>query len=37
LEQPGQLAAMRKNALRIARPDAGSMIAGFAVNEKASR
>jgi processive 1,2-diacylglycerol beta-glucosyltransferase len=32
LEQPGQLEAMRKNALRIGRPDAGAMVAGFAVN-----
>lgn len=29
LEEPGRLAAMRKNALRIARPEAGSRIARF--------
>jgi processive 1,2-diacylglycerol beta-glucosyltransferase len=29
LEEPGRLEAMRKNALRIARPDAGTVIAQF--------
>ena len=29
LEQPGRLAAMRKNALRLGRPDAGKAIADF--------
>ena len=30
LEQPGRLADMRRNALRIARPDAGAIIAKYA-------
>ena len=29
LEEPGRLETMRKNALRLGRPDAGSLIAGF--------
>jgi len=33
LDQPGRLAAMRKNALRVARPDAGSIIARFVTSE----
>jgi len=32
LEQPGRLAAMRKNALRVSRPDAGPVIARFVLN-----
>jgi processive 1,2-diacylglycerol beta-glucosyltransferase len=32
LEQPGRLEAMRKDALRIARPDAGSVVARFVLN-----
>jgi processive 1,2-diacylglycerol beta-glucosyltransferase len=35
LEQPGRLAAMRKNALRIANPDAGAVIARFVTSEGA--
>lgn len=35
LEEPGRLAAMRKNALRIARPDAGSCIAKFVLSREA--
>jgi processive 1,2-diacylglycerol beta-glucosyltransferase len=31
LEEPGRLAAMRKNALRLAHPEAGSVIAQFAL------
>jgi len=31
LEEPGRLDAMKKNALRIARPDAGAVIARFAM------
>jgi processive 1,2-diacylglycerol beta-glucosyltransferase len=31
LEEPGRLAAMRKNALRLARADAGGIIARFAI------
>jgi processive 1,2-diacylglycerol beta-glucosyltransferase len=31
LEQPGRLAEMRKNALRVARPDAGDVVARFAL------
>jgi len=30
LEEPGRLETMRKNALRLARPDAGEQIARFA-------
>ncbi|HEY3741452.1 MAG TPA: glycosyltransferase [Bryobacteraceae bacterium] len=30
LSEPGRLAAMRKNSLRLARPDAGALIAAFA-------
>ena len=37
LEQPGRLVAMRKNALRIARPDAASLIAGFVTNGRMSK
>ena len=37
LEQPGRLAAMRKNALRIARPDAGSLVARFAMSEEVGK
>ena len=33
LEEPGRLEAMRKNALRIARPDAGEVIARFVINQ----
>jgi processive 1,2-diacylglycerol beta-glucosyltransferase len=32
LEQPGRLAAMRQNALRVAHPDAGAVIARFATS-----
>ena len=35
LEQPGRIAAMRKNALRIARPDAGPTIVRWVMNEMA--
>ena len=31
LEQPGRIAEMRRNALRIARPDASSVVAQFAI------
>jgi len=31
LEEPGRLDSMRKNALRLARPDAGAIIAEFVV------
>jgi processive 1,2-diacylglycerol beta-glucosyltransferase len=37
LEQPGRLAAMRKNALRAARPDAGAVIAGYVIGELARK
>ena len=37
LEQPGRLVAMRKNALRIARPDAGSVVARFVMTKEADR
>jgi processive 1,2-diacylglycerol beta-glucosyltransferase len=33
LEEPGRLEAMQKKALRIARPDAGSVIARFATSQ----
>jgi processive 1,2-diacylglycerol beta-glucosyltransferase len=33
LEEPGRLEAMRKNALRVARPDAGQLIARFATSQ----
>ena len=33
LEEPGRLEAMRKNALRVARPDAGALIARFATGQ----
>jgi len=35
LEQPGRLAAMRTNALRVARPDAGPMVARLVMGEEA--
>jgi processive 1,2-diacylglycerol beta-glucosyltransferase len=35
LEEPGRLEAMRNSALRLARPDAGAMIANFAAAEAA--
>jgi processive 1,2-diacylglycerol beta-glucosyltransferase len=34
LQEPGRLAAMRKNALRVARPDAGAVIARFATRAR---
>ena len=34
LEQPGRLEAMRKNALRVARPDAGSVVARFVLSKE---
>jgi processive 1,2-diacylglycerol beta-glucosyltransferase len=34
VEEPGRLAAMRKNALRVARPDAANLIAQFAINQE---
>jgi processive 1,2-diacylglycerol beta-glucosyltransferase len=37
LEEPGRLAAMRKNALRVARPDAGSAIARFVTGDGAAK
>jgi UDP-N-acetylglucosamine:LPS N-acetylglucosamine transferase len=37
LEQPGRLAAMRKNALRVARPDAGPVIARFVTSGQAGQ
>jgi len=33
LEEPGRLAAMQKNALRLGHPEAGSVIAQFALNQ----
>ncbi len=35
LEEPGRLASMRKNALRLARPGAGSSVARFVLSRKA--
>jgi processive 1,2-diacylglycerol beta-glucosyltransferase len=37
LEQPGRLEAMRKNALRIARPDASSVVARFVLNKEGGK
>ena len=37
LEQPGRLGAMRKNALRVARPDAGSVVAQFVLSREDGR
>jgi processive 1,2-diacylglycerol beta-glucosyltransferase len=34
LEQPGRLEAMRKNALRVARPDAASVVARFVLRKE---
>jgi processive 1,2-diacylglycerol beta-glucosyltransferase len=31
LEEPGRLAAMRKNALRLGRPDAAGVVARYAI------
>ena len=36
LEQPGRLAAMRKNALRAARPGAGALVAGLATHDRSA-
>jgi processive 1,2-diacylglycerol beta-glucosyltransferase len=36
-DQPGHLEAMRKNAIRIARPDAGGVIAQFVLGEEEQR
>ena len=35
LEQPGRLTAMGKNALRVAHPDAGTVVARFVTSEGA--
>ena len=37
LEQPGRLEAMRRNAIRIARPDAGSVVARFVMSKEADK